>query len=267
MLTANLLGSRVDAATSVKGPMFTCPECQREVTLKQGRIKIAHFAHKPPTNCSWASGETQAHMEAKTVLRNAYRAMGFAADYEVEVLSSGGDRRADVLVRSPDGRQTWAIEVQHTPIDFACMERRTMAYMAARLPVIWIGLLSAKMLKDAEPIQGGLVLRQYSIRPWEKYAQALTYKALWFIDPDQELLWLGRFTPHMIHKESTSWYSEGGEEHYAGGYSRHSVKWRTLTLTGPYRIDQVSLRTQWRKEFQTRDFKLPSGSIAVMTAD
>ncbi|MBS1098421.1 hypothetical protein JK191_12845 [Gluconobacter sphaericus] len=65
MLTANCNGRRIDAASSQKGLLFLCPKFGREVTLKEGQIKIPHFAHKPPTDCTWASGETQAHMEAK----------------------------------------------------------------------------------------------------------------------------------------------------------------------------------------------------------
>ncbi|MCD1267000.1 hypothetical protein B5M41_025290 [Shinella sumterensis] len=53
MLTANCNGYRVDAASSFKGPLFECPKCGRVVTLKKGQIKTAHFAHKPPTDCTW----------------------------------------------------------------------------------------------------------------------------------------------------------------------------------------------------------------------
>jgi hypothetical protein len=46
---------RLDAANSAKGLVYSCPSCEQPVTLRQGQNKIAHFAHKPPTDCSWAT--------------------------------------------------------------------------------------------------------------------------------------------------------------------------------------------------------------------
>lgn len=264
MLAANLQGIRVDATSCEKGPSYECPRCQREVVLKKGRIKIAHFAHKPPTDCSWASAETQAHLGAKVVLRDAFRAMGYMADYEVPLLSTGGDRRADVLVKSPDGRRQWAIEVQHTPILYDAMESRTKGYMAANAPVLWLGILSPKMRDDASPTSGGMLIRQYTIRPWEKWAQALAFGELWYIDPAEGTLWRGTFSDYLIHVEATSWFESGGEERYAGGYSRRSKKWRTLMLEGPYYIHQVHLESSWRKAWISSAFNLPAGYFAKL---
>lgn len=251
MLTADCNGTRVDAATSVKGLAYACPSCRHPVTLRQGAIKIAHFAHKPPTDCNWAKGETKSHRQAKVVLREAYRSLGYSADFEVEVLSVGGDRRADVLITSPDGRQQWAVEVQHTPILYPAIEMRTVAYIAAGIPVLWMGILTEKMRAEAEPTASGMVLRQYTIRPWEKWAQALAFKELWYIDPEEETLWLGRFSDHMLYVEATSWFESGGVEQSAGGYSRPSKKWRTLTLQGPFYVDKLSLGTKWRKAWSS----------------
>src|SRR5437588_9349631 len=128
MLVALLQGQRVDAFEVAKGPKYFCPNCRAEVVLKQGRIVIHHFAHKLPTDCSWASGETRENLLAKTVLRDAYRARGLHADYEVPVLSGMGDRRADVLLSNGKGKKV-AIEIQHSPILFDAMERRTKAYI------------------------------------------------------------------------------------------------------------------------------------------
>ncbi|MBS1098420.1 hypothetical protein JK191_12840 [Gluconobacter sphaericus] len=101
----------------------------------------------------------------KSVLRDGFRALGYGADYEVELLSSGGDRRADVLITSPDRLKRWALEIQHTPILFDAIERRTKAYCTAQIPVLWMGILSRKMKDAAEPTTGGLIIRQYTIRP------------------------------------------------------------------------------------------------------
>lgn len=135
--------------------------------------------------------------------------MSYIADYEVEVLSIQGDRRADLLITSPDG-QRWALEIQHTPILYPAIEARTKAYIAARVPVLWVGILSSDMKAGAKPTSDGVVIRKYTIRPWEKWAQALAFKELWYVDPSDGTLWRGEFSEHLIHVEPTSWFESGG---------------------------------------------------------
>jgi competence protein CoiA len=62
MLTAMCDGARVEAAEALRGLNYCCPGCSKTVILKKGRIKIAHFAHKPPADCLLAAGETLAHL-------------------------------------------------------------------------------------------------------------------------------------------------------------------------------------------------------------
>ncbi|NDA48801.1 MAG: hypothetical protein EBY21_16305, partial [Alphaproteobacteria bacterium] len=187
MLIALHKDQRIDAFSAKKGPSYLCPNCGEEVILKQGRIVINHFAHKPPTDCSWATGETREHLLAKTVIRNAFRARTYQAEFEAEVLSGAGDRRADVLLTNGNGARV-AIEVQHTPILYDAIERRTGSYAAAGVPVIWVGILSKKMKEGAARVANGLQIEQYVIRPWEKWAHAYYFKNLWYIDPYEQTL-------------------------------------------------------------------------------
>ena len=266
MLTALCNGYRVDAASSERGPIYACPKCGSELTLKKGRIVVHHFAHKPPTDCTWASGETQAHLASKLVIRDAYRQRGYHADFEVEVLSSGGDRRADVLISTADGRQRIAIEVQHQPILFDAIEKRTLAYLQAEIPIMWIGILTNNMRADAAPVPSGLIIEKYTIRPWEKWAHAFFFKELWYIDPFEKTLWRGSFGDHIIEVPSSSWYGEGGEEKSAGGYTRRSKRWRTLQLDGPFDLSTIGIATKARKEWRSNVFNLPAGRFAHFKA-
>ena len=261
MLVASHENHRIEAFAASKGLKYFCPNCKSEVILKQGRIVIHHFAHKPPTSCAWAMGETREHLLAKKVIRDAYRARGYVAEFEVEVLSGAGDRRADVLLTNPSGSSV-AIEIQHTPILYDAIERRTVGYLAAQVPVIWIGIISKKMKEDAAAAPHGLQIEQYVIRPWEKWAHAYYYKELWYIDPDEQLMWKGEISDYMIYVEGTSWYSQEGEEQSAGGYSRRSKKWRTLDLIGPTPLQTVGIGFKTRKEWQSEIFSLPGGRIA-----
>lgn len=262
MLVGLLDEHRIEASVAERGPRYLCPNCRRDLILRKGQIVVAHFAHKPPVTCSWAKGETQQHLAAKTVLRDGFRTRGYGAEVEVEVLSTAGDRRADVLVLSQGGTHRIAIEVQHQPIDFATMERRTVAYIAAGVPVLWMGIWTEQMRDKAEPFPGGLRLNQYSIRPWEKWAHAFGFKELWYVDPTTGELWLGSFTDHLIEKAGASWYNEYGEEESVSGYTRRSKRWRTLTLRGPYRIDQIAITMPVRQPWESKVFRLPGGRYA-----
>lgn len=265
MLVAHCNGMKVEASTSERGAIYTCPKCARELTLKKGAIVVAHFAHKPPTNCTWAAGETQAHLAAKMVIRDAFRARGYQADFEVEVLSVGGDRRADVLIRHPNGKSV-AVEVQHQPILYDAIERRTLAYMAADLPMLWVGILTKEMREKSVSYDDGMKIEKYTIRPWEKWANALAFGELWYIDPFEGTVWKGDFKNHIIDVPSSSWYSTGGEEHSAGGYSRTSKRWKTLYLQGPYQIGSINIAIKYRGAWASKAFNLPKGQIAIFQA-
>ncbi len=263
VLVATLNGTRIEAAEAERGPEYFCPNCRGVVTLKKGKLVTHHFAHKPPTDCSWASGETQRHLTAKKMLRDGLRARGLRAEVEVEILSTGGDRRADVVAWSSDGKTQIAFEIQHQPILFDAIEARTKAYIAAGVPVIWIGLIGEKVWDASEPIAGGHIVRRYSVRPWERWAHTYGIGSLWFMDEDGDL-WRGTLNKHEIYVESTSWYSQGGEEQSAGGYTRVSKRWKELRLFGPYSIEKVKFEFQHRKPWATKHYSVPGGRTVAM---
>jgi competence protein CoiA len=253
---------RIEAADAERGPDYVCPNCRRPLILRKGQIVIHHFAHKPPTSCTWASGETQAHLKAKTALRDGFVARGLRAEVEVVVVSQGGDRRADVLVWSADGQHQAAIEVQHQAIEFAAITRRTKAYMAVNTPVAWVSLMHPKLWDDAERAGDHWVVPRYSVRPWERWAHTYGFGELWFFDPDAGQLWRGELKAHMIEVPSSSWYDSYGNEESAGGFSRTSRRWRELHLHGPYQPHEVRLRTIRRKPYTGKNYDVPGGWAA-----
>jgi hypothetical protein len=265
MLVALNQATRIEAWDAEKGPRYRCPNCGSEVVLRKGRIVAHHFAHKPPVTCSWARGETQAHLAAKKLLRDIFARRGLRTEVEYEVLSSGGDRRADVLVWARNGTRV-AFEVQNQPLDFGAIERRTLAYMAAQVPVIWVGLIKAEAIASAEKTPVGCVISKYTVRPWEKWAHAYSMGSLWFIEPDSEQLWQGTLKEHLIEVPSSLWYSTSGEEQSAGGYTRHSKKWRTLHLKGPIAPNAVSIKRFVRQRWSSKSFTVPGGSAARLSA-
>jgi competence protein CoiA len=259
LLIAILEDRRVEAADVERGPHFFCPNCKTAVILKKGRIKLAHFAHKPPTTCTWASGETQAHMAAKRIIRDGLIARGLTAELEVPVLSSGGDRRADVLAASPNGAKRVAIEIQHQPLSFDQIETRTRAYMDANVPVVWVALLNKNIWEAAEADGATWKIPRFSIRPWQRWAHTYGIGELWFVDVDTGLLWRGVLTASLIHVEYSSWYDSYGNEESAGGYNKVSRKWRTLTLEGPYAPASVLLSASEGQAWSGKNYDIPAG--------
>src|SRR5258708_30648312 len=100
LLIAEFQSNRVSADTAAKDVEYLCPECKKSVILKRGWIVVAHFSHKPPANCSWASGETQAHLEAKHIVFDRLHARGVRGLLEYVVDTLPGDRLPDVLAWS-----------------------------------------------------------------------------------------------------------------------------------------------------------------------
>src|SRR5262245_19246165 len=173
-----LVAKRVSDNTPVvaievaRGPEYRCPDpaCNQLVTIRKGTKVIHHFAHRPDASCAYGRGETQEHLLAKLLLRNEFRRRELQADVERVVLSSESDRRADVLVWKPDSDRRVAIEVQHSYLSVADIERRTKAYIAASVPVIWIGLRNWGRLEVGDRSLNGYYAMNYRSRDWEKWA-------------------------------------------------------------------------------------------------
>jgi len=168
-----------------------------------------------------------------------------------------------VLVWGRSGART-AFEVQHQPLDFGPIERRTLAYIAANVPVIWVALISAKALADAKKTPAGRVVNKYSARPWEKWAHAYAMGALWFVEPETRQLWQGTLKDHLIEVPSSSWYSSDGKEQSAGGYTRYSKKGRTLHLVGPVAPVTISIQPFTRERWSSKTFTVPGGLAAKL---
>jgi len=260
MLVASLYGNRVEAEDAERHPDYSCPNCRQNVILKRGRIRVAHFAHKPPTNCTWA-GETTEHLNAKKYFKDTFVRQGLVAEVEYPVASLHGDRRTDVMLWLHTGVQV-ALELQHTSISLDEIEARAATYAKEGIAQAWIPFLTKAAMAKAERVRGELVIKKYTAKPFEKWAQALHFKNLWFWDPTISQLWQGTLETHELYVESTTWYESGGEERHAGGYTKPSKRWRDLYLKGPFRLEQLQLTAKRRQAWRTPRYNVPAGLIA-----
>jgi competence protein CoiA len=200
MLVAKRVSDSAEVVTSEvdRGPEFRCPDpvCNQVVFIRKGLKRIHHFAHQPDASCAYGRGETLAHLQAKLMLRDIFRRRGFQADVERVVLSSESDRRADVLVSKPNTDRRVAIEVQHSYLSVPDIERRTKAYMAAGVPVIWIGLMNWGLLGGGDRSLNGYHVMNYRLRDWEKWAHDYNAGHLWMLDVNVSggRMWRARFS-------------------------------------------------------------------------
>lgn len=251
MLMALGPNGRISAERAERGSPFRCPQCEASLVLKRGRFVVAHFSHRRASACVWASGETAEHLAAKRGIAAAFAARGVSVELEADVLSVAGDRRADVLLRHPSNDAQVAIEVQHSPLDLRSIERRTRAYLAAGVSVVWIGTLDRAKIAFRHVGRRVFVSDRYAAPAWQRYA-AEYHGGLWFWT--EGALWRGWLKPAWISRPRVF-----DPEMDAFCISR---RWTTLTIEGPYAAEMVRVERFSRPSEVGEDFNLPAGIAA-----
>lgn len=227
-------GVKILARMSEKaeGP-FACPACGLELTIRKGRIKVHHFAHKPPYNCSHGEGESEAHRKCKESIYLELAKVAHVEHLELEV--NFGAVVADVFCYISG--VPVAIEVQRSNLSIAQITARTQEYEKLGINVLWLALYSEKLGNE-----------NYSPKAWEKWCHAAYFGRVYY--------WLTELTVVPIHfaeartyVEEKNWYNEYGEEQSTGGFYRTSKRFKTpvagahLNLSSDFK---PSLKNEWR---------------------
>jgi competence protein CoiA len=236
MLSAQCKGSDVLAwdVTKEDAP-FYCPACKAEVVVKKGRVKVHHFAHIPPTNCVYGSGESEQHRNAKVAIYNALSTHPDVTKLKLERYLQ--DVRPDISFFFKD--TPVAVEVQISTLPLNEIDRRTRSYTNKGIYLLWISPYE-KSLQSGE---------KYSPRQWEKYIHAMYFGKVYYWLAGETLLPI-HFDEHMLHVEYTEWYIPGGDGDMdsAGGYDRYSKRYRTPRHLEPVTITSLSptIRQAWK---------------------
>ncbi len=250
MLKSSLDGKAIEASVASRGQLFLCPQCHREVILKQGRIRVPHFAHKPPSDCTWAAGETTAHMLAKAWLAEEMRRRGIPTEVEYVLDTLPGDRRADVA--SWVGAIVLAFEFQHTSIGLEEIEARAFAYARRGIAQLWLPFIRPSVFEAGEWRGNGvdryLFVERYAARPFERWVHGLNGKeGMWMNCPSDQTMWRATLKGHQYYVNESTWYEEGGIENSAGGYFKWSKRYRELSMYGPYQLNSLGLTFRQRQ--------------------
>ncbi|NUQ67664.1 MAG: hypothetical protein HUU18_05235 [Phycisphaerales bacterium] len=213
-----------------EGP-FHCPECHKELVLRKGAVVVHHFAHKPPVNCAYGSGETIEHMRAKLAIYEYLSSSPRVLKLDVEkpIERSGIKVRPDVRCLV-DEKHYLGIEFQKTSLDPREIERRTSAYRTLSVYVLWIVPWPAKLVHG----------ERYQPRETERYLHSLYFGRVFFWKPSVGIVPV-HFDDHLIDVPYNEWYVEGGhgEMDSGGGYEYRSKRFVTPCVSPPVSILQL----------------------------
>jgi competence protein CoiA len=254
MLTAKACstGEQVIANHTTKsdGP-FLCPECENEVVLKVGTVRLNHFAHKSTTNCEYGKGETEAHRKCKMAI---YEALLKEPNVKKAALErSLKTCRPDVSAYI-NGVPV-AIEVQISTLTMDKIIQRTEEYARKGIYVLW--LLQWTPYLDSS---------RYAPRLWEKWIHAAYFgNAYYWIEGLQVVNY--HFDPYLKHVSGRNWHLKNGEEKTVRGHSKRSKRYRS-----PVRGNVLNLTKDFipneRNSWEGNGFKIPPAKLFIeKTAD
>src|SRR4028119_1852210 len=205
-------GQKVVARDSQKqdSPFF-CPKCQNETILRKGRVKVHHFAHKPPVVCQYGQGESEFHRVCKQTIFDCLNQDKSVIACELE--KDLGNVVPDIYFEIYTVKV--AIEVQISSLTMSKIIDRTEEYNRLGIYVLWL------------PVFGdALEAERYAPKQWEKWLHAAYYGRVYY--------WLDglnvaavHFDEYQLWVEESSWYSSDGDEMSAGGYFKRSKRYRT----------------------------------------
>lgn len=120
--------NRVTAAKAIHGNEYHCPICEEKLELRQGDIRMHHFAHWKNRSCTdtWSSDMSEWHIN--------WQAQFPEECQEVVVEFDGKKHRADVLIEE----SKLVVEFQHSPLSPREFAERNDFYTRSGYHVIWL---------------------------------------------------------------------------------------------------------------------------------
>jgi hypothetical protein len=234
----------VEATAARRDERYCCRQCGAPVTFKPGRVRAAHFAHRPEAGCAYGGPMSAAHLAAQQCIASALRARGLEVEIEAPLTGALGDRRIDVLTWSPARPAARiAIEVQASEIAAVAIEARTASYQAMGVAPLWLRLLDFGGFRAVQtlPFRGTAWIERYRARAWERWAHDHLGGRLWFMDAGTGRLWRGLFVPAHRFRERGLVRGAPGEAPARGADWMAASQWVDLDLDGPYALSDLRL--------------------------
>ncbi len=169
-----------------QGPFF-CPECQRQVAVKQGQYVMHHFAHLSGSNCTYGTGESWEHWRAKFEMYNALRSHPLVSELQVELPL--GPVRPDIIFRWNEELYV-VIELQRSSLPPADVARRTSHYEGKGIAVLWVSLPRNRFWPGV----------RCSTKIWERFLHELYDDKIYCWHAGQQLL-STHLDPYILRRE------------------------------------------------------------------
>lgn len=203
----NSNGDLVEAKRASKEDEYICPCCEQPLILRQGTIKVPHFAHKSGHECdAWYGEMSEWHRQ--------WQEMFPIENREVVINCNGERHRADVCFGK------YVVEFQNSPMSYKEFDKRTKFYTDAGYKLIWVFNLEDKEIL-LHHING-----TYRWMRWSK-----TFKNF-FAKNGKSLLY---FQFRNIHTKCTELHRIDWLSNCKDGYS---AKYFRVFYKGPFRPEQ-----------------------------
>lgn len=212
---------RVLARHADRRLMYFCPVCEALLVLRQGKVRVWHFAHPPGSECL-SAGETQEHLEMKEHLYLALSAQMQSCELEYSL----GERRIDIWLG--DGGLQVAIECQASRLPVEELRHKLVDYSKAGLYCLYIihahRLTGASAQKQPLPALDGKEVR---VADWIRALHALYWGRVYVYDQGSV------FPVHLekVYRYVENAYNADGEE--VGDYDTLLKATKTLRVGKP----------------------------------
>ncbi len=250
---------------------FHCPACNEVVVLKKGKIREHHFAHKPPTSCSYATGESQKHYKVKREIFTALVKHANCSKCDIERPLSGV--RPDISLYI--GNTPVAIEIQRSNIDIELIEKRTRQYTKLGISLLWV-------FPDNSPPNSTFIeekdIEVWRPKEWQKYIHAMYFGRIYFWQHDAIVKsyhlssyryyveagnWVEDFYDDSgTDLEGTYWHDEHHPEADYGGNWRTSKTKRQLHPGEELHIAEA-FQKKMRGSFHSKYWSLPKANLWI----
>jgi hypothetical protein len=225
------------------GEKFQCTGCGGQMFLKNGMVRVAHFAHAPESHCAFARHESEEEVAYKMsifeTLRDRYGVKGSAIEIEYTGIANC---RPAVFIHGRKHRI--ALELLIDATDVREIIERSEIYYSLTVGVIWILPFEATRLNR----------ERFKMKEHEKMLYFMNNKKLLFWNLRKLGLSVVEFSP--AYGESAEFYDkdQGGMVYYDGKRLRSTFNIKRIV----HQVFPEDLK-RWvsSKRFEMETYKYP----------
>jgi competence protein CoiA len=213
--------ARTPARLADREMPYHCPECLMNVILKRGRVKVAHYAHKPGDESCPNAGESIRHLFLKERLFGLLAQQSDGAEVEWPLPGL----RADILATFK-GRVV-AFEVQVSAVPLEELQDKLRRYTELGIACIYV--IDGDLIRTNEE-------QEFRCPKWIRALHALNFGRVYALSPSCSAV--GQVHFRRAERWVEDAYNSEGES--VGGYSK-SLLTVKIPVYGPP-VDLQSLR-------------------------